>query len=142
VGVDGKAQHPQAVREVVLPYRRVPLDQELPAPDVVDEDIEAALLGVDALDERLDLRRLEVVDLDCDPLVARGTDELGRLLDRLRLVILRAPLPRRATGAIDRRARLTQRNCRASPSAARRAGYQSHLSLQRVGHAPITPCER
>jgi hypothetical protein len=137
VGVDGKAQHPQAVREVVLPYRRVPLDQELPAPDVVDEDIEAALLGVDALDERLDLRRLEVVDLDCDPLAARGTDELGRLLDRLRLVILRTPLTRRATGAIHSRARFSQRDRRATSRPAGRAGHESHLAFQRVCHTPL-----
>jgi hypothetical protein len=108
VRVDRQAEQPQAVREVVFPHGRVPLDQELPAPDVVDQHIQAAPLATDALDERLDLRRLQVVDLDSDPLAARGIDEVGGFLDRLRPVVLRAPLSRRATGAIDRRARLTQ----------------------------------
>ena len=52
VRVDREAQQPQAAVEVVLPHRRVPLGQLLAAPDVVDEDVEAALLGVDARDER------------------------------------------------------------------------------------------
>jgi hypothetical protein len=42
-----------AVVEVVLPHRRVPLEQPLAAPDVVDEHVEPPLLGVDALNERL-----------------------------------------------------------------------------------------
>jgi len=51
--------------------------------------------------------RLQMVDLDRDPLAAGGIDELGGLLDRLRPVVLRAPPPGRATGAVDRRARFS-----------------------------------
>ena len=56
VRVDREPQQPQAGVEVVLPHRRVPLEEVLGAPDVVDEHVEAAVLGVDALDERRDLR--------------------------------------------------------------------------------------
>ena len=84
VRVDGEPQHPQAAVEVVLPQRRVPLRQVLAAPDVVDQHVEAVLLGVDALHERLDLHRLEVVDRDGEAPAAGGLDELGGLLDRLR----------------------------------------------------------
>ena len=51
VRVDREPQQPQAVVEVVLPDRLVPLEQVLGAPDVVDEHVEPALLGVDALDQ-------------------------------------------------------------------------------------------
>ena len=57
------------VVEVVLPERLAPLEQHLAAPDVVDEDVEPALLGVDPLDQRPDLVGLQVVDRHRD---ARG----------------------------------------------------------------------
>ena len=40
VRVDRQAQHPQPLLEVVLPHRRVPLEQQLAAPDVVDQHVE------------------------------------------------------------------------------------------------------
>ena len=52
VRVDREAQEAQARLEVVLPDRRVPVDEQLAAPDVVHEDVETTLLGVDARDER------------------------------------------------------------------------------------------
>jgi len=55
--------------------------------------IQAAPRGVDALDERLDLGRLQVVDRDGDPLAACGIDELGGLLDHLGAVVLERRLP-------------------------------------------------
>ena len=133
VRVDRQAQHSQTVVEAVLPHRRVPLRQLLAAPDVVDQHVEAALLGVDALDERLDLRRLQVVDLGRDPGAACGVDELGGLLDRLRPVVLRAPVPRRSTGAVDGRPRLSERDRDAPPGTAGRAGHERHLPCERAG---------
>ena len=88
VRVDGQAQQPQPGGEVVLPERRVPLEQPLAAPDVVDEQVEAPVLGVDPLHERLDGGRLEMVDRDRDPEAARGGHELGGLLDRLGPAVL------------------------------------------------------
>jgi hypothetical protein len=55
VGVDGEPHHPQALLQVVLPDRLVPLHQFLAAPDVVHQDVEPALLGADLLDEGRDL---------------------------------------------------------------------------------------
>ena len=134
VGVDRQAQQPQAGVEVVLPHRRVPLGQLLAAPDVVDQHVQAALLGVDALHERLDLGRIEVVDRDGDPLAAGGADELGGLLDRLRPVVLRPPLAGAAAGAVDGRAGLAQRDRGAAAGAARRARHERHLAGQRTRH--------
>ena len=93
-------------------------------------------------DERLDLRRLEVVDRDRDPVAAGGVDELGGLLDRLRPVVLRAPLPGRAAGAVDRRARLSQRDRRAAPGTAGRARHERHLACQRTRHRVILGSRR
>ena len=52
VGLDGVAQQRDAVGEVVLPERGVPLGEGIAAPDVVDEDVEAAVVVGDALDQR------------------------------------------------------------------------------------------
>ena len=49
--IDAEPQHAQAVLEIMLPDRLVPLEQLFAAPDVVDEDVEPALLGADALDQ-------------------------------------------------------------------------------------------
>ena len=66
VGVDRQPQDAEAVVEVVLPDLGAPVEQVLAAPDVVDQDVEPALLGVDALDQRPHLLGLEVVDLHGD----------------------------------------------------------------------------
>ena len=99
VRVDGQAQRAQADVQRRLPHRLVPLHRG-GAPDVVDEHVQRALLGVDAIDERLDLVGHEVVDRDGDPPPAGGVDQLGRLLDRLRPVHLRALRPCGAPGAV------------------------------------------
>ena len=54
--------------------------------------------------------RLEVVDGDRDPLAARLAHELGGLLDRLRPVVLGAPLAGAAARAVDGGARLAERD--------------------------------
>jgi hypothetical protein len=90
VRVDRKAEDSQSVLQVVLPDRLVPLEQLLPAPDVVHEDVQAPTLGIDALRERFHLIRFEMVDGNRYPKAAGLRHELGRLLDRLRPVVLRA----------------------------------------------------
>jgi len=139
VRVDRQAQHPQAAVEVVLPQRHVPLDQLLAAPDVVDEHVEAALLGLDPRDERLHLRGDQMVDLDRDPIPARLADELGGLLDRLGAVVLRAPLAGRAPRAVDGRAGLAERDGGAAPRPAGRARDERHLACQRTIQHPAHP---
>ena len=135
VRVDGEAQQPQAVVEVVLPDRRVPLEQVLGAPDVVHEHVEAALLGVDPLDQRRHLLRLEVVDRHGDALPARLAHELGGLLDRLGAVDLRARSRVLRPGRVHGRARLAERDRDAAPSAARGARAPARPALQRPAHA-------
>ena len=130
VGLDGEVEQPQAVGEVVLPDRRVPLEELLAAPDVVDEHVEPALLVVDAAHERLDLGGLEVVGRDGDALASGGGDELRRLLDRLRAVVLRAGGARAAAGAVDGGAGLAERDGDAAAGAAGRAGDERDRCLR------------
>ena len=54
--IDAEPQHAQAVLEIMLPDGLVPFEQLFAAPDVVDEDVEPALLGADAIDQLFDLR--------------------------------------------------------------------------------------
>jgi hypothetical protein len=68
--VHAKTEHAQAVLEVVLPDGLVPLFEILSAPHVVDEDVETALLRADASDQRFDLVRDEMIDLNSDAVAA------------------------------------------------------------------------
>ena len=68
--VDAEPEQAQAVLEIVLPDRLVPLEQLLAAPDVVDQDVEPALLGADALDQRFDLVGHQMIDRNGDALAA------------------------------------------------------------------------
>ena len=95
------------------------------------KDVELAVLGVDALDQAADLRGVEVVDRDGDPLAAGCGHELGGLLDRLRTVVFGAPLPGGAAGAVHGRPGLAERNRRAATGAARRPGHQRNLAVKR-----------
>jgi len=67
----------------------------------VDEDVEAALLRVDPPHQRLDLRRLEMVDRDGDAAAAGVVDQRRGLLDSSPAGRTRAPPGRRTTGAVD-----------------------------------------
>ena len=65
-------EHLQPGIQIVGPERSVPFDEVLAAPDVVDKDVQPALLGVDPLHEGFHLGSLAVIDLDGDSSAARG----------------------------------------------------------------------
>ena len=123
VRVDREAEDAQPLVEVVLPDRRVPVGRStlelLGAPDVVDEDIDVAVLVADPLGQRLDLGGVEMVDGNCDARPAEIGDEPGRLLDRLGAVVVGAQRARRAaaTGADDCGAGFAEGRCDAAPGA-------------------------
>ena len=68
MGVDAEPQYSQTIVEVVFPDRPVPCRrmalEDLGAPDVVDEDVDGAVVVADAIGERPHLCDVEVVDLD------------------------------------------------------------------------------
>ena len=70
MGVDAESQYAQPVVEVVFPDRPVPRRgrplEDLGAPDVVDQDVDAAVVGAQTVGQRVDLVDVEMVDLDRD----------------------------------------------------------------------------
>ncbi len=133
VGVDGEAQQPEPIGQVALPDRPVPVGratlQPLAAPDVVDEDVEAAVVAVDPVAQPAHLIGVEVVDGDRDAGATRRVDELGGLLDRLGppdVVGRQRASTARPTGADDRRTRLTERDRDAAAGPAGGAGHDRH----------------
>ena len=91
VGLDRQAQQAQAVVQVVLPQLGLPVEQQLAAPDVVDQHVEAAVVGVDPLDQRR------------SPDPARGGRPSGRRPRRRRPRSAR-PSPRSSRAGCTRRA--------------------------------------
>jgi hypothetical protein len=67
----------------VLPQRLVPLHVPVAAEDVVDEDVQSTLLGVDSPHECGDLVGVLVVDHQGASAATRCADQISGLLDRL-----------------------------------------------------------
>src|SRR5690606_17376875 len=99
--VDRQPQHAQALFEVVFPDWRVPFHQQFPAPDIVDEYVEAALLAADTGDEGRDLIRFQMIDLHGYALTAQRIHQLGSFLDRFWPAIFRLLRARGSSGHVD-----------------------------------------
>jgi hypothetical protein len=99
--LDAVAHDPQRVVERVLPHALDPAGERVAAPDVVDQHVQAAVLGPDPVHQRRDVGCSSVVAADGYPGPARGVDPLRGALDRLRSVHLRAPAAGRAAAAVD-----------------------------------------
>src|SRR5690606_24081946 len=80
---DGAIEQEPAVRDGEPPERRAEVGELVAAPDVVDHDVELALLALDLRAERLDLRLDGVVDLYGDAAPSARADHLRGLLDGL-----------------------------------------------------------
>ncbi len=140
VGLHREAQQPQSLVEVVLPDGRLPVEEVLAAPDVVDQDVEAALLGVDPVDERLHLRRVQMVGGHGDAPAARLGDQVGGVLDRLGPVVLGAAGAGGAAGDVHRGARRAEFHGDAPSGSPGRPGHQRDLVPQRLCH--VSPAFR
>ena len=101
------------------------------APDVVDQHVEPALLGVDPGDQVADLLGHQVVDPDRDAGAAGRGDQLGGLLDGLRPVHLGAAGPAAAPGGVDGGAGRAELHGDLPTGAPGRPGDQRDLSCQR-----------
>lgn len=137
--LDAEPQNPQAVLQVELPDRRVPLRwptfQDFGAPDVIDEHVDAAMFAADTFGQRRDLRGFEVIDGDGDALAAEFSHKLGCLLDCLGPVIVGSRWcidpPAAATGADHRRTGLAKRGSNAAAGATRRSRHDGDTSAKR-----------
>lgn len=132
VGLHGEPQQSESLVEVVLPDGAVPVEEHLAAPDVVDQDVEAALFAGHAVDERGDLGGVEVVGGYGDAVAARLGDEVGGVLDGLGAVVLRAPGAGAAAGDVDGGAGRAQFDGDAASGAAGRSGDQRDPARQRL----------
>src|SRR5262249_34307788 len=92
VRLHAEAEDAQPLVEIVVPDGRVPVGrtafEHFGAPDVVDEDVDAAEVSPKPLCERLDLRRVEVIDGDGYADAAELVDDVSRLLDGLGALIV------------------------------------------------------
>ena len=70
--VHAHLQHPQPAGPVVLPERLVPLHVPVAAEDVVDQNVEPALVALDARDQLGDRRGVFVIDHERRSGPARG----------------------------------------------------------------------
>src|SRR5688572_16878023 len=138
VGVDREPQDPEPFGEIVLPDRRVPVGgtalELLPAPDVVDEQVDPVVVSTKALREALDLRWVEVIDLDGDPAPTRAGDELRRFFDGFWAIVVGAAASRAAAAprAVDDGTGLAECHRDAAPRAARRSGHHRHATAERL----------
>src|SRR4051812_31183593 len=133
--IDRKAKYAQSLVEVVLPNRGFPFCRAafeyLRAPDVVDENVDVAVIFPNPIGERLHLRGIEMVDRYRDAAPAELSDELSRLFDRLGAAVFRSRRARRAPGTDDRRTGFAQRGRDPATRAARRARDDRDAAAQR-----------
>src|SRR5690606_34472867 len=122
------------VLQIMVPDRLVPFEQRLAAPDVVDQNVEAALFGADARDEGAYFIGHEVIGRDGDALAAERGHEFGALFDRLRALVFGGSLPRRPSGDIDGGAGRAEFRRDAAPGAARRPRDQGDLAVEILRH--------
>src|SRR5262245_36681902 len=136
--VDAEPEQPQAVFEIMLPYRLVPFEELFTAPYVVYEYIESALVGTDAPDKLGDLGCDEMIDLDGDAFAAERGHDLGGFLDGLGPLIFGCLPACRPPGDIDSGAGGTELGRDAAAGAPRCARDKGNFSLQIHDLPPLT----
>src|SRR5258708_38178028 len=134
VGRDCLLQHAQAVLQVDGPECLAELGKRVPAPHVIDQDVQSLVPPFDGGDEFLNLRGLGVIHSYGNAAPAGGRDQFSGFFDRFRTAWRRGTSPRTfsrtAAGAVNRRTRLAQ--CDGNPSAgtAGSSGNPCDLALQ------------
>jgi hypothetical protein len=123
--VHAHLQHPQPAGPVVLPERPVPFHVPVTAEDVVHEEIESALLTLDARDQLGDGCRVFVIDHERHPRASCSPNQVSSLLDRLGPADLRrAGSPAAATRRVDVEAGPSELDGDRTACTARRAGHK------------------
>jgi hypothetical protein len=109
--------------------------QNLGAPDVVDQDVDDAILGAEPVGQSAHLLAIQMVDLDRHAGAAEVLHQLCSLLDGFGPVVVRSHAAggAAAAGADDGGAGLAEGRRDTAPGTAGRAGDDRHLAPQRVG---------
>jgi len=125
VCVNREAEDPEAVIEMVLPDRLVPVCgpafQQLGAPDVVDEDVDAAMFVPNPFAQPAHLFGVEMIDGDRNARAPESRDKLRGLFDRLGTVVFRPAQSSRPAGTHHGGSSLSQGGRNTTTGAARRA---------------------
>ena len=127
VGVDGPLEEGLPLRDREFPEGRSPLGERIAAPDVVDQDVEAAGIRADAREERCNLFLDRVVRLYRDPAAPLGGDPFRGFLDRLGSSGRGGLSPDTASRAVDAGPRGPEHPCDPASGATGGAGHQSYL---------------
>src|SRR6202167_4235739 len=125
------------------PGRPAPFDQVLPSPDIVDEDIEPAVLSSgDGPKESADLGLDRVVDPDgVRPAPVRPNDPRS-LVDRFGPAGGRGAAPHATPGGIDGRPRKTQAHGDRATGSSRRSGHEGDPPPKRFARIRGPPFRR
>jgi hypothetical protein len=87
VGVDRDPEDAKPLLEIVIPSWRVPVGrttfQQFRTPDVVDQNVDVAVLGLDLCGPAPHLIGVEMVDRDRDTGAPEARDQFSGLLDGL-----------------------------------------------------------
>src|SRR5262245_28701870 len=81
--MNGALLHEQAVLERMLPQRTSPFGERVAAPDIIDQDVEMAVVRPNSFSERADLVGHRVIRLDGDSDSAARRHKLGGFVDGL-----------------------------------------------------------
>src|SRR6266536_201578 len=136
VGSDARREHPLPAPQRLLPERRVEerhLRVAVPlvaAPNVVHEQVEAAMLLLHSCEEARHLLVDRVVAAHRHTNAASGVDELGRVVDRAAPAPDRRPRADAAAADIDGRSRLTEYERDPAPRAPARPRDDAHHSTK------------
>jgi len=102
----------------------------VPAPDVVDEDVEAPMRAGDRAEHLAHLRVVPVIVLDGDAVAADRINLSGRCMDRSGQLRGRCTFRGRASGNVDRCARFTEAKRDALADASAGAGCECNLTFK------------
>jgi len=130
VGVDRQMQQAQALAQVVLPELRVPLEQKLAAPDVVDQDVQPPGVALDPRHQPGHLGWFQMVNGDRGRCAPGLRHQVGGLLDGLGPPVLRLVMAGRTARDVNMRPGGTELNGDSPPRAACAASHQRHLARQ------------
>ena len=115
----------------MVPEAAAPCGRARDLVDVVDEDVELALVGSHPLEQRGDLVVVAVIGLDRNPGAARLVDQRRGAVDR-ELAVTGA-----ATGDVHGGALLAERDCGPAADPATRPGDHGDLAVQCAAHRSL-----
>ncbi len=140
VRMDRVLHHCEALLDIDIPEGLAPFGEGVAAPDIVNEDVELAVVGAHPFKQLGDRGLLGVINAHGDARAAGGGDLLGGLFDRLRSYGISRSIAATATRAVHGGARLPECSGDAAARSTRGTGNERNPTLQHHG-GRISHCE-